>query len=282
MTHEFEYPEGITPELLMAYADGALEPAEAARIEAVIAEHPELSDEVASFRLSSEALSGAFDAPLDEDVPDHLRALVMGETQAEKTDAPAPETGQVLSLEAARVRRSWISQPWGQAIAAGFVFAFGTFFGGVLGGGGSEPASDDTSLIVAGLLPQGHPVADALETAASSQIVNLPGGRFDAIATFQTADGEVCREFETAGETGANVAIACRDGGDWRVEVLLAAEPRASGQGGFQLASGFDADVLENVLDGLGAGTGLGAQAETCLINAGWDATQCENSEAVE
>ena len=67
MSEETRYPEGITPELLMAYDDGALDAGEIARVEAMLAAHPELAGEVAAYRQTAAALAGAFDAPLDED-----------------------------------------------------------------------------------------------------------------------------------------------------------------------------------------------------------------------
>lgn len=265
MNDEIKYPDGITPEHLMAYADGALDAGETARVEAMLAAHPDLAEEVTAYRQTAAALAGAFDAPLDEAVPAHLESLIMGNVA----------TGSnVTSLHAERKRRSFGSLPWGQAIAACAVFGFGALLGGrILAGSGT--GSTDSPLLVAGQLEAAHPFARALETSVSAQTVEIPGGRFDAVATFPTATGATCREFEVVEARGAAVGLACRRDGAWTVEVLLHAEPAPAPGGGFQLASGFDGELIDAALNRLGADVGLAAEVEVCLIENNWDADAC-------
>lgn len=268
MGEDDRYPEGITAELLMAYADGALQPAETARVEAALCDHPQLAAEVDDYRLTASALGDAFDAPLGEPVPDHLAALVMG---------GQGEGDNVASLHAGRTRRARLLPPWGQALAACAVFGVGTLFGfAMLRTNTAGPAGSD--LLVAGRLAPDHPLARALETSASARPIAIPGGRFDAVATFPTASGVPCREFEAADSDGAAVGIACRRNGSWTIELLLNAGPTRAPEGGFQLASGFDGEVIEKVLDRLQAGVGLDATAETCLIENGWNFEACSGS----
>jgi len=63
MTEDVIYPDGITPELLMAYADGQLGPADARRVDAAIAADPALAAEVDAYRLTADGLAGAFEMP---------------------------------------------------------------------------------------------------------------------------------------------------------------------------------------------------------------------------
>ena len=274
MDETTNYPDGITPELLMAYADGALEAEDRLRVEAALAAHPGLAEEVAAYQLTRDAVGGAFDAPMQEEVPAHLEALVLG-SAGETSDAQTG--GEVISLGRARERRGWLSASWPQAIAAAAAFAFGSVFGAaVLGGTATGPSGEDT-LLMAGKLSSDHPIAVALESTPSGQLVNVDGGQFDAIATFATAGGAYCREFEAAAASSAVVGIACREAPGWRVEVLLAAEPAADPQAGFQLASGFDDVALSAVLDRLGVEAGLNATDEACLLENGFDASlACE------
>lgn len=265
MSDEARYPEGITTELLMAYADGALDPAETARVEAALRDHPGLAAEVDDYRLTAGALSGAFDTPLSEPVPDHLAALVMG---------GVAEGANVTSLNAGRMRRARLFPAWGQALAACAVFGFGALFGvTMLDAKTARPT--DRGFLVAGRLDASHPIARALETSASARTIAIAGGRFDAVATFPTASGVPCREFEAAHEDGAAVGIACRRDGRWTIELLLNVEPTTAPEGGFQLASGFDGEVIGLALDSLKAGVGLGSEAETCLIENGWNIEAC-------
>ncbi|MEO0712652.1 MAG: hypothetical protein AAFY37_01930 [Pseudomonadota bacterium] len=263
MTEDVIYPDGITPELLMAYADGQLGPADARRVDAAIAADPALAAEVDAYRLTADCLAGAFEAPLDKPVPAHLEALVMG---------GAAEGRNVTSLHAARVRITPGPSFWGQAVAACAVFAFGAAFGSAAL---NSPAPAAGDILVAGQLDAASPIAHALETTASAEIVDIPGGRFDVVATIPVAGGATCREFETSGDGGAVVGIACRRDGGWTVEVLLHADADAGPEDGFQLASGFDADVIDTVLTGLGADMSVDAATETCLIENGWNSAAC-------
>ena len=263
MTEDVTYPEGITPELLMAFADGQLNPEDARRVEAAMAADPALGAEVDAYRLTADHLAGAFDAPLDEPVPAHLEALVMGGTT---------EGENVTSLHAARARKATGLPFWGQAIAACAVFGFGAAFGSAALDSAPPSAGN---VLLAGQLDASSPIAQALETRASAEIVDIPGGRFDVVATIPVAGGATCREFETAGDAGAVVGIACRRDAGWTVELLLHAEPGSGLQEGFQLASGFDVDPIDTVLTGLGAEMGVDAETETCLIENAWNSAAC-------
>ena len=263
------YPDGITTELLMAYADGALDGEARARVAAALAAHPALADEVAAYQLTRDAIGGAFDTPMQEEVPAHLEALVLGSV-GETSDVQTG--GEVISLGRARERRSWLSASWPQAIAAAAAFAFGSVFGAAVLGGTANAPIGENAILVAGLLEPDHPISVALESTPSGQLVNFDGGQFDAIATYATASGAYCREFEAAAASSVVVGVACREAQGWQVEVLLAAEPMADSQAGFQLASGFDDVALSTVLDRLGVEPGLNAAEESCLLENGFNA----------
>ncbi|MEL6388228.1 MAG: hypothetical protein AAFR41_10775 [Pseudomonadota bacterium] len=263
MTEDVTYPEGISADLLMAYADGQLGPEDASRVETAIAADPALAEEVDGYRLTADALTGAFDAPLDEPVPLHLEALVMGGSTSGEN---------VTSLNAARARRTIGLPAWGQAIAACAVFGFGVAFGSAVL---APPPAADNAILVAGQLDGVSPLAQVLETRMSAEVVDLPAGQFDVVATFPTAGGVTCREFEASGGGGAVVGIACRRDETWTVEVLLHAEQGSDPQSGFQLASGFDAEVIDTVLTGLGAQMGVDADTESCLIANDWNSETC-------
>lgn len=264
MNDRISYPDGITPEMLMAYADGVLGATEAGRVEAAISVHPELAAEVEAYRETSRMLAEAFDAPLTSEVPSHLEALVMG---------TARQGGNVVPLQSARERRAGSLPAWGQAVAACAVFAFGAFFGSHFPG--APPANEEEGVLVAGRLSADNPLSRALETALAATTVEIPGGRFDAVATFPTVSGDLCREFEATGARGAVIGIACRRTQDWTIELLLHAELTEDPQGSLQPASGLDSGVVDAVLDGLGAETGLSADEEACLIERNWQRQAC-------
>lgn len=270
MSNDLEFPEGITLEILMAYADGALNADDTAKVKAAIEAHPSLAEEVALFQSSRSVLDGVFDAPMHEPVPDQLSALFM-------EPAKDIDTENVTSLHAARVKRSIYGSPIGQAIAACAVFAVGLFTGTALLDKGPSMQSNDSELLLAGRLDAKHPIAMALENTGSAKLVEFGGGQFDAVATFLTEGDVPCREFEAADTTGAMIGVACRRDDSWSVELLLAASPGVAPESGFQLASAFDSDVLDRVLNDLGASTGLSAGGEFCLIENDWDPAECKS-----
>ena len=62
----------ISDETLMAYADGELDSAARASVEAAMQEDPEIGRRVARHRALREAMQGAFSTVLNEPVPDRL------------------------------------------------------------------------------------------------------------------------------------------------------------------------------------------------------------------
>ena len=60
-----------TDEELMAYADGALQPAERHRIDQLIAADPTLQEQIAIFRQTSAPLAALFADKVSEPVPAH-------------------------------------------------------------------------------------------------------------------------------------------------------------------------------------------------------------------
>lgn len=264
---ERDYPKGLSPEDLMAYADGALDGSRIEEIERLIAEHPWLADEVEAFRASAAVLKDAFNAPLEQPVPPHLEVLVMGSQAAGSND--------VVDLGAARTAKRFSLPQWGaQAAAACAVFALGIMFG-VAQFGSSGPGADEDLLLLAGRLDAAHPVAIALSTASSSDTTSIGDGSFHPVLSFVSGTGVVCREFEASNASGAVIGIACPEATGWRMEVLLAASSGASAGEGFRLASGFDEVALDAVLARLGAGEGLDMNEERCLIDNSWKSAGC-------
>lgn len=265
MSDTTQYPEGITPELLMAFADDALDADAAAGVRAALVRHPWLADEVDAYRETTRALSAAFNAPIDEPVPAHLKALVAG-------DALASDT--VVSLQAHRKRGVESLPGWTQAIAASVVFAVGAVVGAQLFSAGA--GNDLSDSLVVGQLDVRHPVAELLETVRSGDVVLMQGGQLDAVATFPTPAGEPCREFEVVSSGDTVIGIACRRSGSWTIDLLLRGGPTRNPQSGFQVASASDSGVIDAFLSDLGAEVGLAAEEEACLIAQGWNDELCE------
>lgn len=225
----------VTREELAAYADGELDAARAAKLEAALAAEPELAAQVEAHRALKAGLAAHFASVLDEPLPDRLTARL------------APK-GDIVDLSAARARReerrmlprwTWIAGP---ALAASLMLALFSPRGGV---------------------PAGY-ASNELAIALDSQLVaSQPADAPTRILlTFRDEAGEFCRAFAGSDRSG----IACRDSTGWRLLELGAGRPTGASE--FRQA-GSDAAVLSSAQD-MAAGSALDAQEEAAARERGW------------
>lgn len=228
----------IDDETLMALADGELDRAEAARVSAAIADDPEAQARLHRFtetRARLKALSAAsHPATADDDLIARIRAA--------SVPAQAPAAAPVPPTVPANRNRAPLA-----ALAAALT-AVVVGLGWWQAGG---PAPD---------LP-GAEVA-ALDSLPSGEAVVLADGRdLTMIASYRTAGGVFCREYETARDTALTVSVACRDGDGWQQQFasdLTAVE-------GYVPASG-DLAALDAWLAETGAGEPLTPEDEAAAL----------------
>ena len=224
----------MTPddEMLIAYADGELDPLAAKRVERAIAADPALAATVAAHRALRDRLGAAF--PL-EPGPDPLEALIRA--------APVP-----LTPPAARADNRG---RWMQAAAMAACVALGVAMGTQLDRG---PVSTDAkgALIAAG------PLAHALDTQLASA-----DGPTRISVSFRKAGGEYCRVFNG----GALAGIACRQPDGWALERTSAAGPTEMGV--YRQAGSTDAALMASAQD-MAASAPLSPEEERKAIAKGW------------
>lgn len=246
----------IDEQRLMAFVDGQLDPAEAARVEAAIAADPALAAEVARQRALADALRSAYAAELDEPVPAQLQALLADERAAA---TPA----RVLAFEHGRSRagrRSVVPPGFGPPAWLGLaaVLVLGLAVGTWFGRGGADFGPDgDGHLVARGAL------ASALEhRLAADAPQDVAVG-----LSFRDRDGRWCRSFVRGGDAPL-AGLACRDrDGRWRLPVL--GETTLPGDGLRQAAAALPPAVLAEV-DARLAGEPADAEAERRARDAGW------------
>jgi len=255
--------ENISKETLSAFVDGELSPDEMDRVAAHLETHPEDHAYVQDLILSNALLARAFDAPMEQPIPERLRAVASGE-RANADHAPSGQS----SVIAFPRRFARYAAPAGLALAASLAAVL------FLGGRDAAP----TLSIAEGLLVVDGPLHAALETRPSGAAETAAdGARFIPSATFADAAGRHCREVEAVapGAARARVVealIACReDGGVWRVAAAVAEHPAHKQGEGFVPASGGAASGIGAALDALGAGMALDPDAEAALIARGWN-----------
>ena len=231
----------IDDETLMALADGELGQAEAARISAAIADDPEAQARLRLFsesRARLKALSSAAPAaPSDKDLIARIRAAgSAAQAQAQATVTPTAAPGPANTNRA----------PWA-ALAAAMALAVVGLGWWQIGGAPSD-------------LPQAE--VAALDSLPSGQGIELGDGRdLTMIASYRTADGAFCREYETAQDASLTVSVACRDGDGWQRQFAS----DMTGLDGYVPASG-DIAALDEWLSNTGAGDPLAPEDEAAAL----------------
>ncbi|MEK9210124.1 anti-sigma factor family protein [Sphingomonas sp. 2378] len=226
----------IEPEMLMAYADGALDPLNAKRVERAITENPALADEVERHRRLKARLASAYAPVADEPVPDRLAAIL---------------TGNVVPMQPPLRQRSRLSLPlWKSAAAMAASLVVGVLLGRQVDRG--PISATDHGLYAAGSL------ASALDRQASGG-----DGAVRIAVSFRATDNEFCRVFQSAAADG----IACRDRKGWALRrTMPGTTPKA---GGYAQAGSSDAELMAAAQDMM-ADMPLDAEGEKAAVAKDW------------
>ncbi|WP_395396674.1 hypothetical protein WBP07_28810 [Novosphingobium sp. BL-8A] len=259
----------VTPEELMALADGELSPEDAARVEAAIAADPALTNRLDAERALRDTLSGHLDPVAREPVPDTLTHLIVRAAAEDGlTDKNRTTRAQVVDLAAARIRREegekarkraakgprvplFADRRMAFAIAASLVL--GLMLGSQLH---SEGPVTQTS---AGLVASGS-LARTLDRQLAS--AGETGGT-RILASFRGKGGDYCRVFAGAATSG----IACRQEGTWLLERTM---PGAGAQSSeYRQAGSAQGDMMAAAQDMM-SGDPLDETAERAAIARGW------------
>ncbi len=243
---------------LAAFIDGELSPEEAAEVVMHLADHPADQAYVDELMALNVVLADAYDAPLHEPVPVAILAAIHAAGGGDEASKKPGETSTVIPLRprVPPVRRFAV---WGGGLAIAASIAAVAVF---------SPLSvmDPYSVAVGPIPGESAQEAALIELAAGETRQIAEDVEISLIATYRTATGGVCREFEVARDGGARLdaAIAClntgADGG-WRIEVAAMIETATTATD-FTPASGNDEDPLNAFLDQVGAGPALSAADE--------------------
>jgi anti-sigma factor RsiW len=266
----------ISDETLMAYADGELDAATRASVEAAMQEDAEIGKRIARHRALREAMQGAHSAVLDEPVPDRLiaaargrSAAVRGQSAAAQPDADAPQSTVVdlsRAREAARRKNAAPSRRWQPAaMAACLLLGLGL---GFLAWHGSSGA-----LIQSGGAGGGLVASAALGEALSTQLSDDRSAQRIAITglSFRNKSGAYCRTFTLTG-TDASSGLACREGSNWRIKALAQSPRAAANTGNFRTAATADSPAIRAAVESSIEGEPLDHAGEIAARQAGWAA----------
>ena len=142
---------------------------------------------------------------------------------------------------------------------------------GILIGRVSAPSTlspDSPHLVVATLRGNyaGIALSRFLDSAEAGQEMHL-GNNIPAhiVLTFAVRNGGVCRQFEVGAENSLMSGVACRDSGDWRIDVLAkhAAEDDLP-------TANVAPEPINVLIDSIIEGAPYDAQQERAIIAARW------------
>ncbi len=230
----------ISADKIVAYVDGELDDAARAEVETAAAADPAVAAGIAAHRRLRTQLAAAFGPVADEPVPDWLlRATPPAEAEAEAeviAFKPRAVPGRPMVMQFAAMAA---------CLVAGVLLTFAV----------TTPRGDfaatSTGLIARGALKQ----ALTRQLAADDTVAGQP--RIGL--TFRDDEGALCRTFTTT----ANEGLACRQAGDWRIEIAsrAASSPEFTQAGSPLLIQAVEARI---------AGEPFDAAAEKQSRDKGW------------
>lgn len=246
-------------ETLMAYADGELDAGLRAEIAAAIDKDPALAARVEKHRALRAEVAGAFATVLRQPVPERLRQAAGGGVST-ATPASAPARGNVVQFPArgtSAPRASWRAREW-LAMAASLVLGIVVTWQVM-----QKPGSADVMTAKNGVLVARGPLAEALDVQlASNQDRN---GAVMIGLSFEASGDRYCRTFTL--RATATAGLACRNGDEWQIPVMAAAEIPAGQME--QVGTKIPSVVMQEVESRI-TGDTLDAQAEQRARDAGW------------
>jgi hypothetical protein len=255
----------VSDDALMAYADGEVDVATRAVIEAAMRDDPEIRRRIEEHRALREALQGAFSEVLDEPVPQRLIDAARGQDAARRQNAA--RAGNVVDLAVARPvavdiagrRRTWQPAAMAASVLVGVAL-------GYLGWHGSDTWVTTNS---SGELVAGAGLAGAL----SNQLSEDRSAGLAAITglSFRAKTGDFCRTFSLTG-AHASSGLACREGDGWKIKVL-AQSPAAPNSSNFRPAASDVAPAVRAVVEESIDGEPLDQAGEIAARKRGWAAT---------
>jgi len=264
----------LDDEVLMAFADGELEPAQRDCVAARIGADPELRARLAVFLDTGRPLTNLFAHKVAEDVPEHLIALVRdfhpdGQEQALPRERP-PFIHRLRShLE--DLFGSWQLAAAGAAAASIVLFAVGSFVSG------GSTSSQTRPIVATGPVTATSSLGRMLQAQVSGVDVPMPDNeqwQFRSDLSFRNKDGRHCRRFVVAQGTASDAvaAIACRSPSvGWSVVTTAQTQVRMKNEGALKTVSEVERSrAIEATLDQIMPDDAYGADEEKRLIARDW------------
>jgi anti-sigma factor RsiW len=272
---------GLNDEVLMAYADGQLDPAEKSRVEDLLAHDPALRERLSIFTEAGKGLSLLFEDHLRAPLPARLKPFA---SPLKERWRIIPAAAESLRSAAMLARLQHLLKPENSAFR--FAFASGIALIACVGLGVSLLRDTDTKggtfskfvqisqdrLVARGLLRQ------LLETSPSGRPMQVSAEdsdktRLKVKLTFKNQTNDYCREFVIRNEAREGYAgIACRKDGQWRIAMQAAMMPQPNSGGIAPAGTSKAHQAVEAAVLAMINGNSLGKDEEAAALGAGWEA----------
>jgi len=256
-----EIPQPVSDEMIMAFVDGELDVDEALQVEQALQSDPALQKKAAMFAETASMLEGVYDAPLSEEVPEHLLRTVREYNRENRLVRFARKIGQAMSFPVTHPAPAF-------ALLALLVLSGGLFYHFTDRGNGYPVFIRDASFF------------QGLENTPGGRIFPVAGfsTRVSPVATFTDRQNRFCRRFDVLGPTDSNHiigrGIACRkQTNQWQTLVyqqITSKSSAPSAHSSFELAgSNNPVDIMMDK----DARNLLSDQKVRALIKNGWNNT---------
>jgi hypothetical protein len=248
----------FSTETLVAYADGELDAATRADIEAEIPHDPELAQAVAVHVQQRAALQAKVHAGLDgaltQDVPASLLAAV-----------ESPASNNIVDLTLRRFEGTSPSRTsrwsWSQWAAIAGALLCGVIVGRLIPSRNDNPFIEERGRVVAR-----GPLAMAL-TEQSGGIIDRETG-IQIGVSYLAKNGDYCRTF-TLKDQQALAGLACRRDAQWMVDALT--RTKADASSAYRMAGASVPALILGLVEDTIAGDPLDAEQEVEARERGWE-----------
>ena len=248
---------------LSAWLDGALECDEFNVVEAALERSPELQQRLNALLLNERSIKNHFwQMAAERPVPQATLALLGSRSE--------PSRKSLLQTVMDWLNESNLAPG---VIAAGFVGAIvvGVLVGqqGLFGSGYWQSAKPGSLARI----DAEHDWFPLLESTGSGEQRALAGQQMGLVAlSYQNGEGAWCRQFKVLGmdQTEGTAAIACRQEGQWQIELAQRLQQQAVDHGLFEAASATEHAALDAYIAQHSEGDVIVGELESALINRGW------------
>jgi anti-sigma factor RsiW len=267
---------GISDEVLMSYADGELDTATAAQVEAALVHDHDARARFAVFAATGRVLGEMYSKPMHQPVPQQLVDAVLSANPG-ATGGAVPSAKIIPFDRVTRAKQPPVTR-WMLAAACVSIIAVAA---------GSRWIADmprhnfDATFGIAtardGTRIAGVQLAAALETVpsgtASYHIIDGTAAAVKPVLSFAATVGGYCRQYEITNDKSDNAlaGVACRSAqSGWQIEGQAVTAAAQRPQSAIRPASNDSSAEIDALVERLMSGDAIGLEEEAGVMREGW------------